>query len=298
MPTICELPPNGAALLYGEFAAPAADPYNPELYGDRYVTVDCADGEQRTLQLISYFDDDPVHEPMTNRIRQGLRTKFIEDGLLKTTAELDDAVGPNVEFFALVDPETGEPVASLRKIYAPVDEPWRLPSYKKFAELHAFDPAALAEFEAAAAGRQVVEIGRLWKNDNYGSRAKIALYRAALQESFVADQLWFMGMVPGEYMGIKKLYGDEIVRTIGQPIPVEEEDAVETVRLRPVWMDPRTFYISLLDQSDTAARRGDEKVSFFRMGAFWDFMRGLNVCDLDRLTQERLERFMEHDLVG
>lgn len=258
--------------------------YDPALYGESYVQVD---GE--TLQLVSYYDDDPRHEPLTLRIIEGLRDHFVEKKLLKPSAEPDNVRGPNVQFMALVTPETGVPVASLRLIHAPDGDVYKLPSFRKFAEANAFDPAALTEFRQIAAGRPVLEIARLWKDDAYSTRAKILLYRAALQQAYLDYSMWFMGIVPSEYRGITSIYGDQVVRIMGKPIPVAEEHAMQSIRLRPVFLNPRLFYFDLLDQAEDAFARGDEQTALIRMGAFWDFLRGLNLANLDAPTRKRLE---------
>lgn len=245
------------------------------------------------LRFISYFDGDPLFKDLTHKIVARRQERYKEEGLLKSSAKREDDIrGHNVEIIALVNSDTGAPVASLRKIHAiHTGGVEGLPSYLKFADANAFSESGLNLLKDRAAGRAIVEIGALWKDREYKNDTALALYRKALQESIAKNELWFMGIVTSAYMGLLRTFGPQVVRDIGSPIPVNEEGASEKVRIRPCIVDPATFYDDLMDQVGDLKAKGDYAARLSIEIILWHFLEGLDRNKyLSNATVSRLGR--------
>lgn len=250
------------------------------------ITV--AGGKQ--LEIVTYVDGDPSYDELSSYIVGRRQERYKEEGLLKLAAKREDDIrGDNVEIIAVVDPETGLPVASMRKVH--VIEPMGvedLPSYQKFTEAGAFTPDGLRLLKDKAANKHVVEIAALWKDRDFGADLKIALYAKAFRDSLVRDEVWFMGVVTPEYNALLRSYGDRVVHTVGIPTPVKGEDAVESVRINAVVIDPTTYFNDMLDQIQDAKAAGDDTTRFFREVMLWHFLDGVDRRQLDDTTLRRL----------
>jgi hypothetical protein len=260
-------------------------------------TVDSADeyvylGDGHRLKLVSYFHGDEAHAELTEKVIDGRKREFESHGLLKSGAKRDEILGSNVEIIALVDPETNEPIASLRKVHAPDNDKRQLPSYKKFAEAGTLSDDGLALFDSLAEGKNVVEIAALWKDDSFGTDVKMALYKKALHDSIARNELWFLGVVTPEYVSLKRMYGDSLIHTVGDPTPVKEDDAVSTVRIRPVVVDPTTIYEGFIDEINAAKETGDDATRFLREQMLWHYLSGLNWKLLDPATRATIEGYL------
>ena len=255
--------------------------YDPTLYGDRYHLVDFADGSQRMLQVVAYFDNDEVHRPMTERIIEGRRKAYIGSWWTEEHP-LDDVRGPNVEFLALVDPKNGEPLMSLRMVHAPANQLERLLCFSKFAEASAFDPEALADFMGRIAarpnfgerpggpaipaeGRSVVEVCCLWKSPQLKG-GKALLEAEAIQRSFTRYDMWFIAMVPPEIRANERDYGKAIHR-LGTTITLDEPHTTGSLRVTPMALDPLTFYDEIIMDVPSDAERYSR---LFTRGIFLD----------------------------
>jgi hypothetical protein len=228
---------------------------------------------EKKLNLVSFFDGDPDYAELSDTIVQKRQQEYKRARLLQPSAKAgDDIRGDNVEIYALIDPESGEPVASLRKVHASelgaVDE---LPSYKKFQEAGTLDPSGDTLLRDRAADRPVVEIAALWKDTAYDSEATLLLYRRALHDSIEKGEVWFMGVVSKLHRNLTRTFGDQVVRTIGAPTPVTGEDAQEQVRINPTIVDPLTFFDDLLFEVNKAKASGDQQAMYDKDALWWYF---------------------------
>lgn len=247
-----------------------------------------SDGKR--LRLVSFYDvGDPAYAALTAKVVEGRLREYQRHNLLKPEAKPDEIRGPHVEILAIVDPETGEVVASMRKVHTTGRALSAMPSYKKFEEDGAWhhDGKALL-LKRAADDRPVVEIGGLWKNEEYDTDIKVELYKAALQTSFERNELWFMGIVQAEYGGLLRNYGKSVVHTLGDPVSVKGEEAASEVRLRPVLVDPATFYDDMVDEIILARDERNIQKAATRAMILEDFLIGLDHSLLSARTQYRL----------
>lgn len=267
--------------------------WNSELPTETAAPREVITNTGERLLLMSFWDNgDPDYEDLTAQIVAGRLTEYQNHDLLGKDATPDDIRGPHVEMMALVN-EEGRVVASLRKVHATGATLIMLPSYRKFVKEGAFDPEGLALLrEHANPDREVVEIAALWKSSEhaadgtirYDAEAKVALYRAAMQDSLARgegvderSELWFMGIVQAEYAGLIKTYGRHVVHTLGRAISVQGENANEKVRLRPVMVDSGTFYADMATEIAEARAAGDDSrwasrgatLGMFLLGAPW-----------------------------
>ncbi|HSW98329.1 MAG TPA: hypothetical protein VLF71_00665 [Candidatus Saccharimonadales bacterium] len=248
--------------------------------------------EGKKLLLVSFYDiGDPEFAGLADEVVVGRRRTYQEHGLLTEEAQLDNMRGPNVEFLVVVDPETGEPVASIRKIHTTGGDLERLPSYHKFVSDGAYTPEGLAELQShLTRDRRVVEAAGLWKRSDYDTDIKTELYKAAIQDSVARDELWIIGVVQAEYAGLIRAFGPEVVRSLGNPIKIAGEGASAGVRLRPAMVETRTFFEDLLNQSAAARNAGDKKRSLTLEITMADFLIGLNDMLLSAATWSRIRR--------
>lgn len=235
----------------------------------------------QTLEYRTWFDSDP-DLPLSNTIAEIRQTRYKAEGLLTSEARAADELrGPNVEFEALINALTGEPVASLRKIHT-ISDLSDLPSYRKFIEAGSFTKDGRDLLGNIAAQQSIVEIAALWKSPAYPSQTKIDLYRLALQRSVEYGEAWMMGVVQPEYRSLCLGYGSA-VHTLGTPAAVKGEGASEHVRLTPVLVNPLTFFDEIITDINEAKIKGEEPVAETRDAVLWQFLRGL---DWRRLLSE------------
>lgn len=255
----------------------------------REPKVEIVDG--RIMRLVTFFDGDPKYAALTEQIVAGRREQYVNHGLLKPEAPKEDGIrGDNVEVLAVVDPEVDGPAASLRVAHAGHDYT-KLPSFGKFVEADAFAGGdGAARIDEIAQGRPVAEIAALWKDPNYSPQAKVALYKEAIQRAIERDELLFLGIVTPEFRGLQRAYGEGLTQVIGEPIAVKGEDAVESVRIRPVIVDPRKAYDCLLDQLDQARASGDRITAYAKEVMFWYVLDGFDWRQhLPQSTVDRIE---------
>jgi hypothetical protein len=250
---------------------------------DELVTV--TGGKQ--LRIVSYFDGTPGHDSLTEQIVQKRQVRYYNAGIWSDVDVEDDVRGDNVEIVALVDPETGEPVASLRKIHTTGADLQAMPSYAKFEAADAFtEDGQRFLHERAAANRPVVEIAALWKDPNYKLDVTAELYRRAFQASVKRGELWFAGAITPEYKELRRTYGGEVVHVVGEPIPVNDGKANEKIRLHAVVIDPESFFVEMVDQIETARAKPNTKVAASLEMWMWYYANGIE----SRLDHESLER--------
>ena len=254
----------------------------------------------QTLELISYFDGDPTYAPLTPQIIASRQRRYTEEKLLTKEAGKDDGLhGPNVEIFALMDVQTGEPVASLRMIHArTLAEVRQLPSYKKCKDEDTFHASELAMFEESVAEHAgTVEIAALWKEKRYNVQAKIELYKYAIQRSIQRNELWFIGVVETELSSLLGTYGANVVRLIGDGTPIRGEGASEKVLITPAYIDPMKYFDGMMAEIDEAIATNDSKRRYSRGQLMWHFLAGLDRSLLPIATQLELEK-REHGSVA
>jgi len=255
------------------------------------------------LTLISYRDGRPGMDDLTKRITRNRQVIYKKKGLLETSAkEVDKIRGPGVEFYALLQTtieESGVPIASLRKIHTTeAGAVEQSPSFVKFEEQDALDPEEVEAYKERAAGRKVVEIGALWKEEDFAFDAQLSLYRRAIQDSIERDEIWFMGVVNPVHRTLTRTFGPRVIRTIGEPIAVEDEDARKHVRINPAYVDPKTFFDDMLDGVEADKLAGDFKAAYKKEYMISFFLKGLNTRLLSDSTIARLRPQLGVVVVG
>ena len=242
------------------------------------------------VKIIKFMDGDPQYAAVNRQVIERRRERYRQEGIWAKEAGTQDTVrGENVEIIAALDPGLDETVASLRKWHETGPEgAMRLPSAMKFAESEAFDPEGLRSFMELAKDRPVVEIAALWKGRGIPGDVKLALYRSAYHDAVARNELWFMGVVRSEYESLRRSFGDRVVRTIGEPIAVRDGDATESVRLRPVVIDPATFTGDMVEEIKAAQAEGDNFTALSREMLLWYFLEGMEP-ELSRTVLRQLE---------
>ena len=199
---------------------------NPDIINLKYVTIDVITEESdpelaRQCWVLQAFDYK----------RSGIVT---DEAIGKDEAllpEIDKSRGPNVKYYVAKDKQ-GKIVASLRKIS---DDFNKLPSYGRC--IPDMDPEwadYLSSLSANSDGPKVMEIAALCKDSSVTADVVMALYHHALQDSISAGgDVWFMGIVPKTRKKLADIYGDEVVNTVGAPVPLNELGVVSDIDLTP-----------------------------------------------------------------
>lgn len=278
------------ALAFEVSTDPPAKPEVEQISAQSAPDREIIDANGNRLRIVSFYDmGDPAYAALTEKVVAGRLREYQSHGLLEPDAKRDDIRGPHVEFMAVLN-EEGEVVASLRKIHATGINLSALPSFQKFIGENALDPEGSATlFDHAEPNRAVVEIAGLWKNDDYDTGVKIELYKAAMQDSIARDELWFMGIVQAEYAGLLRSYGKHVVHTLGHQVEVKGEGATSGVRLRPVMVEPRTFYDDLAAEMRDASAAGDRITLATRGALLGEFLMGMRWDLLNMKTRQTLE---------
>lgn len=242
----------------------------------------------RNLYLFSYFDGHPGMDDLTE-MADSVRDAEYERTLWRPGATAEPIRGDNIELLALFDPTAERLAASVRK--------WHLrdgeglpssPSYKKFQDASTFDDDQLQEFHAAADGRPVVDIVGLSKDPGYSSDGKLALYRQAIQDSIERDEIWFLGVVEKEYSSLVRTYGDRVIQRIGEPTPVNDGAAKDSLRIVPVVVDPSRYFDNMIDEVVEAREKRDYGLMSNREFMLWYFLEGFDQSLLSEQTTDRL----------
>jgi hypothetical protein len=252
------------------------------------VTEPILVSDGRQLLLSSYFDI-PAHDALSAQIDDGRRLAYIAHGLVHAGATPPRLRGPHVEFLVMLD-ASARPVASLRKVHAlGLPSVWQLPVLAALQREDALTADGLSMLTAAAEHRPIVEVAGLWKERDYPSDVKLALYRRAVRDAAFRRELIVLGTVTREYKALCDLYGSTVVRPIGLPIRLREPGVSESVVLRAAVVDPVTLFADLLDDAEEAAHSGDEPTSLWRQQILWDMLRGFPWERLEPVLRDRLE---------
>lgn len=204
----------------------------------------------RKLLLVNYFDD-PRYDRLTSAVAKGRAARYFNDQLLTTEEGAEGQRGPNVQIFALLNPETGKPAASLRLVHSGDVE--SLPSVLKAREEHSVNPYGEKVITQQMAGQRVAEVTDLFNGKTNGAHAAFVLYMAACHYSMEQGITWVAGTVDHETENIQELFGPYVVRVLSEPYDVHDPTAKEGVRLTLLHINPVTVVRDSLRWVDDAA---------------------------------------------
>lgn len=204
----------------------------------------------RKLLLVNYFDE-PKYERLTQSVAKARATRYFNDQLLETTEGAEGQRGPNVQIFALLDPNTGRPAASLRLVHS--DDVESLPSVIKAREEHAITPYGEEVLASELAGQKVAEVTDLFNGKTNGTYASFALYMAACHYSMKHRIRWAAGAVDHETGNLQELFGPYVVHTLSEPYDVHDPTAKSGVLLTLLHIKPETVVGDSLRWVDDAA---------------------------------------------
>lgn len=250
-------------------------------------TVDTSNG---VLNVMKFYDGEPGCDELMRKVVKGRHTWYVAHNLLKSDAPLDTIRGANVEIIAFTNPETKDPVVSLRKIHTQTpNNVAELPSYAKFTQFNTLSESGLRTMQhVMRRNNSIVEIGALWKDGAYESDTVMALYRTAFQDSVKRKEVWFMGVVTKQYKQLVAMFGDKVVQSIGDPVAIEGEGATEEAVIHPVVIEPQTVISTLLAESRAAQAVGDDQTRHGKDMMLWTMLEGLDWDALPEQTSAEL----------
>jgi hypothetical protein len=246
-----------------------------------------------TLDIMRFYDGEPGYGPLMDKVVEGRRKWYTAHNLLKEGAPNDTIRGANVEVLALTTPAEADPAVSLRKIHTEApNNVWETPSFVKFAEVAKLSLSGLLKLKyALERNDSVVEIGALWKDGAYGADATLALYRPALHDSIKRKELWVMGVVTNQKKLLERMFGTEVVQSLGDPLTIEGEGATTKAVIHPVMIEPCRVIGTWLAESQAAKATGDVR-GLDREVMMWTMLKGLDWKYLPAETSTALRRIL------
>lgn len=211
-----------------------------------------------------------------NYYRAGYITKegITEEGFIDSS--IYTYHGENVEYLASFDEADGHVIAALRRVY--------LNGYETVKDHFAYQVCGKGiatqdlDFleERHRNSQEVVEVSGLVKEKGSSPLAVIELYRNAIQDSIVKNELWIMGITASAHRTLRKQFGDRIIQVIGDPQKINDSRIREGVTLTPAVIEPQNFVDNLLINYKECHERNDYKGKHEALNLFLSFSDGID----------------------
>lgn len=141
------------------------------------------------------------------------------------------------------------------------------------------------------------EIAALSRTKNGSAAGIFEIMRDGIHQAMGKNEVWFFSIVDTTYGSLCKYFGDDGIRQIGDPVPINDSRVNPDVRLVPAVTDANTFIQSVAESALRSSGREQQS----QMGTFIFFTDGLSDKeigpDLSNLRRHVLENMNDPKVV-